>query len=156
MPLPLAIAGAVIGTVGLISNFIGSKKAASAAKDSAAEEARIMKLTTAERLRQLKTEERVMRGETLSGYARGGVLATAPTLDGQMRDQTGSPATVLGEQAREFAAERKITQQVGASNVQQALMRGKNTANAYKWQGYSNAASGISSLLTNYQMNKGP
>lgn len=146
----MSLIGAVLDTVGIITSYIGSKKAAKAAKETAAEEARIGRLTTAERIAQLDVEERVMRGETLSGYARGGVLATAPTLGGEQRYQTGSPESVINEQATNFARERMITQQVGASNVQQALMRGKNTANAYKWQGYSNAASGISNLLTKY------
>ena len=145
MSLLAVAAGAAI--VGTITNLIGSRKAAKAAKKQGDEEARIGRLTTEEQLRRLTIDERTMRGETLSGYARGGVQAYAPTLDGGPRLQTGSPQTVLNEQAREFAAERDITKEVGASNVQQALMRAKGTASAYKWQGYSNAASSISNIL---------
>ena len=147
-----AIAGAVVlGTIGLISGFIGSKKASKAAKKQAAEEARIQKETTAERLRQLGVEERTLFGSTLAGYAGGGVQSVTPSLMGS-GPTTGSPATVLAEQAKEFKYERDITASVGASNVQQTLMRGKNTANAYKWQGYSNAASSISNILTSYAL----
>jgi len=149
----VAVAGAVIGAVGLISGFLGSKKASKAAKKQAAEEARINKLTTAERMRQLGIEERTMFGQTLAGYAGGGVQAMAPSLTGST-PQTGSPQTVLAEQAKEFKYEREITSAVGASNVQQALSRGKSTADAYKWQGYSNAASSISNILTSYAMTK--
>ena len=138
---------AVASVVGAITSFIGSKKAAKAAREQGAEEARIGRLTTEEQLRRLTIDERTMRGETLSGYASGGVQAYAPTLDGEPRLQTGSPQTVINEQAREFAAERDITREVGASNVQQSLMRAKATATAYKWQGYSNAASSISNIL---------
>ena len=108
-----------------------------------------MKETTADRMRQLNVDERAMYGETLAGYAGGGVHAVAPSLNGGAV-QSGSPATIIGEQRREFKAEKDITASVGASNVQQALTRGKNTADAYKWQGYSNAASSLSSILSNY------
>ena len=147
--MAVAVAGLVIGTIGMISGFLGSKKASKAAKESSKEEARIMKETTAERMRQLGVEERTMFGETLAGYAGGGVQAVSPSLSGA-RPQTGSPATVLAEQKKEFKYERDITASVGASNVQQALSRGKSTADAYKWQGYSNAASSLSSMLTSY------
>jgi hypothetical protein len=148
-----AIAGAVIGTIGLISGFLGSKKASKAAKEQAAEEARINQATTAERLRLLDKEERALYGQTLAGYASGGVLGIAPSLQ-QPQAMTGSPSTILKEQATEFAAEKAITREVGASNVAQALQRGKATAEAYKWQGYSNAASGISNILTSYALTK--
>ena len=147
--MAVAVAGLVIGTVGLISGFLGSKKASKAAKEQAAEEARITKETTAERMRQINIEERTLFGQTLAGYAGGGVQAMAPSLTGST-PQTGSPATVLAEQKKEFRFERDITASVGASNVQQALSRGKSTADAYKWQGYSNAASSISNILTSY------
>ena len=147
--MAVAVAGLVIGTVGLISGFLGSKKASKAAKEQAAEEARITKETTAERMRQINIEERTLFGQTLAGYAGGGVQAMAPSLTGST-PQTGSPATVLAEQKKEFRFERDITASVGASNVQQALSRGKSTADAYKWQGYSNAASSLSSMLTSY------
>jgi len=153
--MAVATAGVVIGTLGLISGFLGAKKASSAAKKQAAEEARINKLTTAESIRRLGIEERAMYGQTLAGYAGGGVLGIQPSLNGG-GPMTGSPSTVLQEQAKEYRKEREITQQVGASNVAQALQRGKATASAYKWQGYSNAAASAMNILSSYSAIKGP
>ena len=141
---------AVVGTVGLIAGFIGSKKAAKGAKKEAKEQARLEGLLTTEQMRRLGIDERTMYGETLAGYASGGVQATAPTLGGEARVQTGSPQQVIQEQASEFAAERQVTSDVGATKVSQALTRGRNVANAYKWEGYSNLASGISGILSGF------
>jgi hypothetical protein len=44
---------------------------------------------------------------------------------------------------------------VGATKVAQGLARGDATADAYKYQGYSNAAMGISNILANYAAMKG-
>ena len=163
MPAPAAvpIAMAVIGAVGLISNFLGSKKAASAAKDQASEEARLEGLVTDEKLRQLRIDERTLYGETMAGFAGGGVLANAPTLEGMNMDrllgttgsarpQTGSVLSVISEQSKSFQGQRDITATVGASKVAQTLQHGKNVADQYKYQGYGNAASGISNILANY------
>ncbi len=166
MAAPLAIAGVVIGAVGLISSFIGSKKAASAAKSEAAEQARLEGLTTDEKLRRLRIDQRSLYGETLAGFAGGGVLARPGSLEsnltlgdsfggagaygGSASVMTGSPGVVIQEQAKEFAFERDITRKVGATKVAQALQHGKNVASAYKWSGYSNAATGISNILANY------
>ena len=147
---PLAIAAVTIGALGVISGFIGSKKASKAAKEQAAEEARIEKLTTAERIRQIGKEERSLYGETVAGYAGGGVLSAFGTMSDVSRETIGSATSVLSEQATEFAFERKITQETGASNVAQSLARGKSLANQYKYQGYANAASGISKILTGF------
>ena len=150
MAAPIAIAGLVIGAVGLISGFLGSKKASKAAKKQAEEEARIERLTTAERIRQIGKEERGLAGETIAGYAGGGVLSTFGSMSDVSRGTIGSARTVLSEQAQEFAFEREITQKTGASNVAQSLARGKALANQYKYQGYANAASGISKILMGF------
>ena len=151
MPAPvLAGIAAAAGVAGLISGFIGSKKAGKAAKEQAQEEARLEGLVTQEKLRQLGIDERILYGETLAGYASGGVQAVAPSLTGPARTQTGSPTQVIQEQRKEFAAERLITEQVGASKVKQSLDRGDALKNQYKWQGYANVASGISGILGNY------
>jgi hypothetical protein len=146
----LATAAVVTGVVSLISGFVGSKKAGKAAKKQSAEEARLEKLVTDEKLRNLRTEERTVYGQTLAGFASGGVLATAPTLGGTATPLTGSPSTIIDEQRKTFADERSITRQVGASKVAQSLQHGKNVASAYKWSGYSDTASGISNILANY------
>ena len=135
-----AVAGAVIGAVGLISSFIGSKKASKAAKEQAALEAKHEGEITFERQRQINKEERALAGETRAGFAGGGVIA------GQ-----GSVGDILGEQAKEFRFERAITGKVGATKVQQALAGGKATADAYKYAGYANVASGISNILANWK-----
>jgi hypothetical protein len=150
MAAPLLIAAAGIAAVGIISGFLGAKKAGKAAKEQAAEEARIERLTTAERIRQIGKEERTMYGETVAGYAGGGVLSAFGTMSDVPRETIGSAKTVLQEQATEFAFERKITQETGASNVAQSLARGKALARQYKYQSYSNAASGISNILMGF------
>lgn len=142
----------IFDVISLIADFVGSKKAAKGAKKEAAEQAHLEGLTTTERLRQLGIEERTMYGQTLAGYASGGVLATTPTLAGSQSPMIGSPGTVIAEQKKEFGLERDITEQVGATKVQQALTRGKNVATAYKWQGYSNLASGVSDILSKAAM----
>jgi hypothetical protein len=147
---PLAIAAVGIGALGIISGFIGSRKASKAAKEQAKEEARIEKLTTAERVRQIGKEERALYGETVAGYAGGGVLSSFGQMSDASRETMGSPQAVLSEQATEFGFERKITQETGASNVMQSLARGKALANQYKYQGYANAASGISKMLMGF------
>ena len=146
----VAIAGVVVGALGLISGFLGSKKASSAAKEQAAEEARIEKLTTSERIRQIGKEERSLYGETVAGYAGGGVLSAFGTTGSNVRQSMGSVRTVLAEQGKEFAFERQITSATGASNVAQSLARGKSLANQYKYQSYSNAASGIAQILAGF------
>ena len=150
----VAIAGAVIGAVGLISGFLSSRKAASSAKKEAKEQARLEGLVTQEKIRTLGIDERTLYGQTVSGYARGGVQAVGPTLGGGALPQTGTPQTVLGEQAREFAYQKDITQKVGATKAQAALTRGQNVADAYRWSGYANVASGISNILTSYAATK--
>ena len=54
---------------------------------------------------------------------------------------------VLANQAREFAYERKITKEVGASKASSALERGRNVATQYKYQSYSNLAQGASNIF---------
>ena len=145
-----AIAAAVVGGVGIISGFLGSKKAAKAAKEQAKEEARIEGLITDERIRQIGKEERSLYGETVAGYAGGGVLSSFGSMSDVPRETMGSARSVLAEQKQEFGFERDITRETGASNVAQSLARGKALANQYKYQGYTNAASGISKILMGF------
>ncbi len=149
-PAGLAIAGVVIGAVGLIAGFLGSKKASKAAKKQADLEAEQERLVTGERIRQLGREERQLAGDTVAGYAGGGVLSSFGSMSNVPRETIGSPGTVLAEQSAEFQREREITQKVGATKVAQGLARGKATAEAYKYAGYTNAAQGISNILSTY------
>ncbi|GAF74209.1 unnamed protein product [marine sediment metagenome] len=157
MPAPVAaaasapvIAGLVIGAVGVIAGFLGSKKASKAAKKQADLEAEQERLITGERIREIGREERQLYGETVAGYTQGGVLSSFGTMSDVPRETIGSAGSVLTEQQIEFQRERSITEKVGASKVASGLARGKATASAYKWQGYSNAATGISNILANY------
>jgi hypothetical protein len=170
MAAPLAVAGLAIGAAGLLMNFIGSKKGAKAAKKEGAEEARLEGLVTDEKVRNLRTEQRSMYGETLAGYAGGGVLARAPSLEsnltlgdsfggagaygGSDSVMTGSPSSVINEQALAFAGQRDITRKVGATKAQQSLTRGNNIADQYRYSGYANVASGISNILSTYAATK--
>jgi len=149
VPAGIAIAGVVIGAVGLISSFIGSKKAAKAAKKQSEEEARLEGIVTQEKIRQLGVDERTLFGETVAGQAGSGVMGMQANL-GQSQVMAGSPQVVLDEQAKSFAQEKNIVGQVGASKAAAALTRGKNVADAYRWSGYANVASSVSNILTNY------
>jgi hypothetical protein len=157
VPAGVAIAGIVVGAIGVISSFLGSKKASKAAKKQAEEEARLEKLVTDERIRELGREERQLYGETVAGYVGGGVLSSFGSMvTGDVpRETIGSASSVLAEQRAEFLREKSITQKVGASKVAQSLASGKAVASAYKFQGYSNAASGIANILANYSAMKG-
>jgi hypothetical protein len=167
-----AVAAVGIAAAGLVMDFVGSKKASKAAKKEGAEQARLEGLVTDEKLRNLRTEQRSMYGETLAGYAGGGVLARAPSLEsnltlgdsfggagaygGSDSVMTGSPGSVINEQALSFAKQRDITRKVGATKAQQALTRGSNIADQYRYSGYANVASGISNILSTYSAMKGP
>jgi hypothetical protein len=172
VPAGIAIAGLVVGAVGVIAGFLGSKKASKAAKEQAKLEAEAESQLTRERIYQLGKEERQLYGDTVARYAGGGVLSSFGTTKkgtdyepvssysaeyGVIREKQGtgleligSAKSVINEQAASFARERSITQRVGATKVAQGLARGKATADAYKYQGYSNAATGISNILANY------
>jgi hypothetical protein len=150
----VATAAVVVGAVGLISGFLGSRKASKAAKKQAKLEAEAERQITTERIREIGKEERALYGETVSGYVGGGVLAGfGGTGQGDL-SLMGSSQQVIQEQVSEFAHERDITKKVGATKVAAGLARGKATADAYKWAGYSNAATGVSNLLTSYAATK--
>lgn len=137
MPAPLVVAGIAIAALGLISDFVGGSKAAKAAKRAAKGEAAAELKVTQERIRQLDIEERVLRGQTIAAAAGGGVKTTV-----------GSPMELVAEQAKEFAFERKITAEVGASRAAAGLQRGRDVGSAYKYQSYSNLAKGASNIFS--------
>jgi hypothetical protein len=145
-----AVAATYVISAGL--QYTGGKKAAKAAERQADAQAAVEEKLTAERVRQLDIDERVQYGETLAGYAGGGVLGQTPGLDpAKFRTgMQGSPLVVLQEAAREFAKEREVTQDVGAANIAQIQLGGKATATRYKWQGYAGAADSLSKALSLY------
>ena len=138
-----------ITAVSVVAGFVGAKQAGKAAKKQAKEEARITELTTAERVRQIDKEERSLRGETIAGYASGGVLSSFGTT-GAETPLLGSARSVTDEQASEFEFERQITQEVGASNVQQALAGGRDIARQYKFNAIQSGTSSIVNMLNAY------
>lgn len=153
----LQIAALALSAIGVVSSFVGQKKASDAAKEQSQQEAEYERKVTRERIRQLGIEERVMRGETLASYAGSGVMANTPTASlGDTSPFYGSPLAVIQEQAKEFQAQRKITEEVGATRVQQALTGGKSTADYYRYSGYANTAAGISDILTQIHAIKNP
>lgn len=142
------VAAAAVAVVGTAIGLDSAKKSEKAAKKQAKEQARIEEELTAEKLFQLGLDERQMRGETLAGFAGGGVLSVMQGTAGT-KEISGSPSTILEEQRKAFARERKITKSVGASNVAQTLMAGSALADRYKYEGYSSAAMNISSIISN-------
>jgi hypothetical protein len=139
MVAPAVIAGVGVGlqALGMISSFLGGKKASSAAERAAKKEAAAEGALTAERLRQLKKEEIAVAGETNAAVAASGVKVG--------RD---SPLMILAEQASEFAHERQITSQVGATKAAAALQQGRDVGQSYKYQSYANLAKGASNIFS--------
>jgi hypothetical protein len=127
----------VIAAVGMIADFLGSKKSASGAAKASHREAFAERRVTQEKVRQLHKEERTMAGDTRAKAAGSHVKA------GQ-----GSPLDVLAEQAKEFSRERQIVEQVGATKAASALQRGRDVGNAVRYQSYSNLATGASNIFS--------
>ena len=126
-----------ITAAGMISEFLGSKKAAAAAENAADRQAGDERLVTAEKIRQLNKEERTLAGDT-----------RARAAGSHVKTGQGSPLEVLAEQAREFTHERNINKKVGASKAASALQRGRDVGNAVKYQSYSNLAKGASNIFS--------
>ena len=135
----MAAVAAQIGlaAAGLISGFLCAKKASSAAKKAAKKEAIAEGKVTAERIRQIGREEQITGGETIARQAGSGVKVSE-----------GSPLMILADQAKEFAHERRVTQEVGATKAAAALQRGRDVGNAVKYQSYSNLANGASNIFS--------
>jgi hypothetical protein len=147
------VATAIIATTVVTSaiQYKGAKKAERSAKKQAKEAERIENRLTEERVREVDVTERVQYGRTVAGYAGGGVQAGAPGMDKKQLN-TGvagsSPNQIIQEAAREFARERELTKEVGASNALQIKMKGKATADMYRYQGYATLAQGIGTIFS--------
>jgi len=138
--MPLGVIGGIqigIAALGLISGFLGSKKQEKAAKKAGKADELAEKKVTTERIRQLGVQEGVVRGETIAATAASGV-----------RVGQDSPLMILAEQAKEFAHERRITKEVGATKAAAALQRGRDVGNAVRYQSYSNLAKGASNIFS--------
>ena len=130
--------GYVAAVMGMIS-LIGASKATKAAEREATLAAGAEKFITGAKIANLRTEERNMAGATRAIAAGSGVKAG-----------TGSPLTILAEQAKQFERERVITRQVGASKVASVLERGRNVGSAALYQGYAGAAQAAASAFSYY------
>ena len=136
-PVTMAIATIALQSLGMISDFLGGRKAEKAAERAAKKEAVAEGKVTAERLRQLEKEERSLAGTTRAVAAGSGVKANV-----------GSPLAILAEQASEFAHEKQIVRQVGATKAASALQRGRDVGDAVKYQSYGNLARGASNIFS--------
>jgi hypothetical protein len=115
-----------IAAVGAISSLIGGSKAEKAAKRQAREEARLEGIVTGEKLRKLRIEEQITKGQTIAAGAASGVDV-----------RRGSVAMILAEQQREFTRERHITEQVGASRAANIRQQGAAIGAQARYQGIS-------------------
>ena len=114
--------------MGFVSSFLsiwgGIKGKEEAEKFAGIESALELKLTGA-KIDDLKQDERVLAGQTRARAAGSGVKA-----------DTGSPLTILAEQARNFAKDRMITAQVGATKASNTVLRGKMVGRQSLYQGW--------------------
>ena len=136
--MPMVTGGIMVGiaAAGLISDYIGGKESAKAAKRAGLRESGQEQDITRERLRKLDIEERTMAGTTRARAAASNVKAGA-----------GSPLLNLAEQAREFGYERDLTKRVGATKAGNAYQRGTDQARMQKYSSYSNIAKGASNIF---------
>ena len=136
MPVFLGIA-AGLSILGGISSIFAGRSAKKAAERQGEEEARLEGLVTDEKLRQLRKEETALAGSTVASAAGSGVKVG-----------TGSPLSILAEQASEFAYERLITERVGASRTSLALAQGRSIGQRAQSQAYAQAIQGFSSAFS--------
>jgi len=131
-----AIISAIIAAVGGISSALGGKKAREGSKYAGKMEAKQEQIVTQAKLEDLRVEERVMKGQTIAGAAGSNVKV-----------DMGSPLEVLAEQARNFARERQTVAQAGATKAANAAIRGNMVGQQAAYQGFGQAASGLSSAF---------
>jgi hypothetical protein len=129
---PFSAAAAGASLVSGIASAFGGKSGSKAAKKAAEEAARQEKVVTAERIRQLQQEERSLAGQTRARSAGAGAVIGS-----------GSVLQVLAEQASEFARERRIVKQAGASRARAALDQGNAVANQAFYGGLGNLFAGL-------------
>lgn len=122
----------------LIGGLIGykrGKKQEDAADEEAARQAKLDERVTAEKIANLRIEERQLAGETRARAAGSGVKV-----------DVGSPLDVLAEQAATFRRERDVTAEVGAEKASLTRLHGKNVGDAYRYAGYGSLFSSLGSI----------
>ena len=121
---------AAMAVAGLASSIFGAKSAKKQANSAAGKEAALDLKVTQEKLYNIGQEELQLAGSTRAAAAGSNVKA-----------DTGSPLSILAEQARTFAREKMITSQVGAQKAQLTQQRGKMIGQQAMYQGMGQAAS---------------
>lgn len=133
---PITIA-AVMAGVGALTNIFGGlsgkKDAEKAAQMQAASDLKV----TQEKIYNLGQEERQLAGQT-----------RARTAGSNVKADTGSPLTVLAEQASTFAREKMITAQVGAEKAQLTKKRGDMVGSQAVYQGFAQGAQGFAKAFS--------
>ena len=115
---------AAMGVMKLVGAGQEAKAAKAAAKGQAAADLRV----TQERVFQSKQEERQLAGQTRAIAAGAGVKA-----------DVGSPLTILAEQAKTFARERKFMKETGQEKAGLTIQRGKMQAESSMFRGITSA-----------------
>lgn len=136
MAVWLAAAGLGMSAIQTGLGIKGGKAAEEAARAAARREAKIEHSVTSERVRQIRRQQEMLRAETIARVAGSGIKVSSK-----------SPLEVLADQESEFKREVDITKEVGASRATAALSRGQMVGEQYKYQGYQQALSGISSMF---------
>lgn len=131
-----AIAGIALNVIGAAFSIKSGRAAAGAAEDAAAEEARLERRVTSERLYQIGRQEDLMAEATIARTAGSGVKVGSQ-----------SQLEVMADQAAQFRRERAITQEVGATRAKASLASGAAVAQQSRYQGYTGAATGLSSAF---------
>lgn len=122
---------------GIFSGKKAADKQSDAARRQAAEDARLERIVTAEKIHQLNIEERALKGETLAAGAGSGITVGR-----------GSILDILTEQAATFAREVRVVGEVGATRAAAALTRGENVATQAKLAFRTGAFQQASNIFT--------
>ena len=137
MAAGFSIAGGIMSLLSGAASVIGGIEARKAAKEAGKEEAALESLVTQAKVVDLEKEEEVLRGQTIAAAAGAGVVT-----------DVGSPLTILAEQAKEFARDKRTIQQVGATRATAATTRGKMVGRQAMSQGISQGVSSLSSAFS--------
>ena len=137
----LMLASSIASILGVGTSILGGFKGASKAKEAARAESAMDLRVTQEKLYNLKQEERQVAGQTRATAAGSGVKA-----------DTGSPLSILAEQARTFARERMITSQVGAEKAELSKVRGDNAASQMRYQGIGQGLQQVPGAINAFSM----
>mgnify|MGYP000104624137 CR=1 FL=1 len=119
---------AAFSIMGGLSSMLAGAKARRDARVAADNEAMMEGHVTDAKIKSLDVEQRTLAGQTQARAAGSNV-----------KIGTGSPLQILAEQARNFADEKRIVRQAGATKAAQAQTRGKMVGNQAFYGGLSNA-----------------